>query len=342
MRIKGWSVAGGALALVAGLTACGASVPSTHVGGAKQPTPQVQGAPVRARSTADVTKAMSVDQNARVHLQVGVGANGSTSPAVDVTITSDAAHDRFALVSKPFTIDPGDLPKGGAIAGATPKDLSVPGFELRGQSNPDQIDLYLREDGASSWTHLVVDPSLSGEVAKLSDSGKMFDGFSGDGFGVEGADGFTLEDKDTVTYNGETMTRKVATIDLAKMLHDMVPPTSAGNGAPNGTTDGLEDALGGMLASGPMADWLPKGTFEVLIDQNQFPRKVTQELTMGSGNDAFSIRMQATIDPLADGASVEMPSADQIGTTVQVRTKADLEKALGDLGLLGPDELGGN
>ena len=80
----------------------------------------------------------------------------------------------------------------------------------------------------------------------------------------------------------------------------------------------------------------------MLVDHNQLPRRVTQDLSMGSGKDAFSMHMQSTIDPLGAGDAIHLPTAGQIGRTVQVHTADELAKALSDLGPLLSGGPGGN
>ncbi len=320
------------------LTACGASVPSTHVGAPGQgQKPAANAAPVKPISMDDVTRSMSGDQSVRVHLKASIGAKASSTPMIDVTFTSDAGHDRFSMSSAPTEVAPGDLPEGTTSSEGT---LGLPGFELRGQTSAKQVDLYYRMDGEKSWTHLVIDPSLGDEVAKLHDLSPSFGDNLTPGTSSD-FPGFTFENKGTVTYAGETMTRQVATLDFAKMLGDLAPPSTTA-GDPSDPTGSFQGALGDALSSGAIGDLLPKGTVEVLVDQNQVPRRVTQDLTMGSGSDAISMHLQATIDPLGKGDTVDLPSADQVGRTVQVHTADELAKALGDLGPLASGGIGGN
>ena len=249
MRHKGWKVTAGALALAAGLTACGASVPTTHVGvPASKGAPGATAAPVKPISMDDVTKSMSGDQSVKVHLKMAIDAKSASSPMADITFTSDAVHDRFAMSSEPISVAPSDLPNSTAASSGS---FSVPGFELRGQTSAKQVDLYYRMSGETSWTHLVVDPSLGGEVAKLHDLMSLFRVDLTPGPSSL-APGFTFENKGTVTYEGETMTREVATLDLAKLLGNLAPPSTA-PGAPSDPAGSLQGALGDALRPGQWA-----------------------------------------------------------------------------------------
>lgn len=343
MRARGLKVMGGAVVLAVGLTACGASVPTTHVGApASGSAVKARVLPVRAISMNDVKDAVSGDRSVRVHTTVTLGVPGETTPSMETTITTDAANHRFAFTSAPLTI-PSGTPSGDATKGSSPSHdpIDVPGYEVRGQTGPDHTDLYLRKAGDPTWTHLVVNKSLGDEISRFSDPSKQLEGSL-----PSDIPGITMKPEDTVTYKGETMSRQVATIDFAKMFDGIAPqskaPSSTTPGATTDPLEGLKDGLGDLMSSGSMAAALPKGTIEVLVDHDGFPRKITTDLSVGGDKNALSTRSETTIDPLDASASIDLPSPAEVGRTVEVNSTDDLAAALDALEPLGKGMFGKN
>lgn len=281
-------------------------------------------APVRLLDMNDVTAAVEGDRNLQVHLTASLGGLGVSMPGVDFVTRTDAANQRFSFVSQPVSI--GAPGHSDAMAGP----VTIPGYEIIGQRGDSQVDLYVRKAGEASWTHLIVAASVAGEA----------DAFSGPAETLKALDfgaipGLEFADGGTVAYQGETMHRQVAQVDLAKSLRDIVPDSVPGADG-HGAADEFAGALGHFLESEGLGGLLPSGSVEMIVDADELPRKVTVDLTTGSGSGAAadisgSLTSVITIDPLADDATIDLPDAAAVTKTIEIRTSDEFAAALGEL-----------
>ncbi len=168
-----WIGSGLVVALVA-VAGCGSTASSTHVG-----------APL---DLARAEQAVSSVKEIETHMTMTLTAQGTSSPAVDMTFTSDGVQNRMAMVSKANS------------------SAHVPETELRAAGT----DVYTRAGGSGEWTRLTLDPSLVPSMRKQQDPKQLLEQYA--------AMGVTLRADGTITEGGRTLKRFRGPLDWKKLV----------------------------------------------------------------------------------------------------------------------------
>lgn len=296
------------LVAVLGLTlgACSTTVPQTRAPGGSDTVADAPG-DVRVLDMQDVSATLEEGDDVEVSVSMELTGMGASFVPVTFTTVTDTANERFSYRSEPVVGTDG-------FAG-----LDVPAYEIVGERSGDGVELYVRTGDDPGWTHLVVDAELVGETDTFANPATALEQFD-----LGDISGLTFSEDGTVDHNGETMVRQVATVDFVEMLNGAIPAD------PNGDTDDPGAMFAELLESEGVADFLPSGQIELLVDADSTPRRVTLDLAMGSETDALdgSMRTVMTIDP-APAGGVELPAADDVTETVQVDSYAELVAQLG-------------